>query len=180
MEEASVQKVDEDKKTILGNARAHWPVVAEHVSRRKLETFFFEWTDIRTFYKLKDDLLHPYISPDPRSPNHRELSSENKLAVTLYYLKDTGSLNMTGNTFGLHPSTVSKVIHQVCRAISDHLGPKYLKIPKTQDEMIEKVSEFEAKYGMPHLEPKYLKIPKTQDEMIEKVSEFEAKYGFGF
>ena len=56
---------------------------------------------------------------------------------------------MTGNTFGLHPSTVSKVIHQVCRAISDHLGPKYLKIPKTQDEMIEKVSKFEAKYGMP-------------------------------
>ena len=56
---------------------------------------------------------------------------------------------MTANTFGFHSIAVSKVVHHVYRAISDYLGPKYLKISATEDEMIEKVSEFEAKYVMP-------------------------------
>ena len=36
-----------------------------------------------------------------------------KVAICLYYLKDTGSLSMTVNTFGVHTSTASKVIRNV-------------------------------------------------------------------
>ena len=36
--------------------------------------------------------LNPYISPNDSSPNYRTLSAEKKLALTLYFLKDTGSL----------------------------------------------------------------------------------------
>ena len=46
--------------------------------------------------------ISPFISPEPNSPNYRLMSAEKKLAVTLYYLKDTGSLWMTANTIGLH------------------------------------------------------------------------------
>ena len=35
--------------------------------------------------------LDPYISPK-HSPNYRALSSKKKLAVTFYYLKDSGSI----------------------------------------------------------------------------------------
>ena len=71
-----------------------------------------------------------------------------KIALILYYLKDTGSLGMTVNTFGIAICTTAKIIYDVCHAISVHLGPRYICIPKTTEEMRQKVSEFESKYGM--------------------------------
>lgn len=94
------------------------------------------------------DELRPYISPDLSSPNYRALSAEKKVAVTLYYLKDTGSLGMTANTFGIAICTTSLIIFEICKAISSVLGPMYLKLPQNVNEMRQKVSEFEAKFGM--------------------------------
>ena len=99
------------------------------------------------FYELVEE-LRPYISPEQSSPNYRALTADKKVAVTLYYLKDTGSLGMTANTFGIAICTVSSVIFQVCKAISTVLGPRYLKLPQHESEMRHKVSEFEAKFGM--------------------------------
>ncbi len=61
--------------------------------------------------------LNPYISPNLSSPNYRALSAEKKLALTLYFLKDTGSLGMTANTFGVAINTASAVITEVCQVI---------------------------------------------------------------
>jgi hypothetical protein len=36
----------------------------------------------------------------------------------------------------------------VCTAISTHLSPKYIHLPKTEDEMRAKVAEFEAQFSM--------------------------------
>ena len=36
--------------------------------------------------------LRPYISPNPLSPNYRALNVEKKVAIALYYLKDTARL----------------------------------------------------------------------------------------
>ena len=55
---------------------------------------------------------------------------------------------MTANTFGVHHSTVSKVVVQVCSAISRHIQPDYIHLPRTQEEMKTKVAEFESKFGM--------------------------------
>ena len=68
--------------------------------------------------------------------------------MTLYYLKDTGSLWMTANTFGIHQCTVSKTLREVCSAVSKHLSPEYLHLPSTKEEMYSKVAEFETKFGM--------------------------------
>ena len=65
---------------------------------------------------LLADELSPFISPDFSAPR-MGLSVEKKLAITLHYLKDTGSVTVTANAFGVSRSTVS------------YLGPKYLKIP---------------------------------------------------
>ena len=56
------------------------------------------------------DELRTFLRPKPNSPNHRALSVEKKLAMTLYYLKDIGSLTMTANSFGVAIFTVSSVI----------------------------------------------------------------------
>ena len=94
------------------------------------------------------DILRPFITPNPLSPNYRSLSAEKKLAVILYLLKDTGSLTMTANAFGIHQSTTSKVIMEVCEATVTHLVPKYITLPKTREEMTSKVSQFDLKFGM--------------------------------
>ena len=100
-----------------------------------------------SFVRLESE-LRPYISPNPMSPNYRSLSSMKKLGITLYYLKDTGSLLMTANAFGVAICTVSTVVIEVSTVISKVLGPNYLHLPADMDEMRLKVSEFESKFGM--------------------------------
>ena len=95
-------------------------------SRRRMEKNFR--LPRERFVELAEE-LRPYISPNPLSPNYRALSTEKKLAVTLYYLKDTGSLAMTANTFSIAVSTASVIIGEVCKAITKNLGPKYVYMP---------------------------------------------------
>ena len=45
--------------------------------------------------------LRPYISPNLVSLNHRAPNAEKKVAITLYYLKDTASIGMAVNSFGV-------------------------------------------------------------------------------
>ena len=100
-----------------------------------------------SFMSLADE-LRPSIGPRNVSPNYRAITTEKKLAITLYYLEDTGSLWMTANTFGIHQCTVSKTVYCVCSAICINLGPKYLHLPRDKEERRQKVSEFELKFGM--------------------------------
>ncbi len=81
------------------------------------------------------DEISDHIAPNLNSPNHKALSPEKKVAITLYYLKDTGSQNMTANTFGVAQNTVSNVIFEVCSAISKYMGPKYLHLPGDKKSM---------------------------------------------
>ena len=92
--------------------------------------------------------ISPFISPKLNSPNYRLMSAEKKLAVTLYYLKDTGSLWMTANAFGLHQCTVSKTINEVCDVLNNEVGPEYLVLPKNEEDMRKVVSGFELKFGL--------------------------------
>ena len=98
------------------------------------------------FYTLLDE-IEPYLSPDSSSPNYRALSACTKLAITLYYLKDKGSLAMTANSFGIAVCTASKVITQVCKTICKQIGPKYIHMPRTHKDMREKIAQFESKFG---------------------------------
>ena len=56
------------------------------------------------------EYIYIYISPDRRSPNYRALDARKKLVITLYYLKDPGSINQTANLFGVNISTVSETV----------------------------------------------------------------------
>ena len=51
-------------------------------------------------------------------------------------MKDTGSLLMTATIFGIALSNASKIIYEVCKAITEHLGLKYMRLPRTEEEMI--------------------------------------------
>ena len=91
--------------------------------------------------------LWPYLLPG-KTPNYQFLPVEKKEAVTLYYLKDTGPLWITANTFEIYQCSVYENLHEVCSAVSKHLGPEDLHLPSTKEEIQSKVVEFETKFGM--------------------------------
>ena len=62
-------------------------------------------------------------------------------------LKDTGSIPMTANLFRIATSTVFKGIYEVCHAISKILCPKYIKVPRTIEEMRNLIMNFKSKHG---------------------------------
>ena len=97
-----------------------------------------EWKDnfrmSRSSFFLLCQKLKPLIQR--RTTIMREpVSVETQVALTLYYLSDECRLRKTANSFGLARSTVSVTIRRVCAAISNHLGPQYIKLPTTVTEV---------------------------------------------
>lgn len=97
--------------------------------------------------------LRPYIKGE--TTNMRlPVGVLKKVACTLYYLSDERRLRKTANAFGLSRSTVSVIIRQTCKAITDYLGPKYLRLPLSSTattvlEVEKLVSGFLKDHGMP-------------------------------
>ena len=53
------------------------------------------------------------------------------------------------NSFSLGKTTLSKVIHHVNSVISDKIGPKYIVLPKTREELEQHTRTFHNRYGFP-------------------------------
>ena len=132
-----------------------------------------EWREnfrmTRTSLLKLSELLRPHIegkTTKMRSP----VGVTKKVACTLYYLSDEGRLRKTANAFGLSRQVVSKIIREVCRAITLHLGSEYIKLPSTVAEMEDLVEHFYKNHGFPqcfgaidgtHIDIKQPKINST-------------------
>ena len=104
--------------------------------------------DRAVFMSVVDE-LRPFLQPG-RSPRGLDvLSVEKQLAMTLYFLKDQGSLMMTANAFGVANCTVSSVVRKVCDIITNFLGTIYIKLPNTIHKLNELVNGMENKCGFP-------------------------------
>ena len=108
------------------------------------ENFRMTKTSFMNFYEQ----LRPHIqrkSSNMRSP----VEVERQVAATIYYLSNEGRLRTTANAFGLSKSCVSINLRRVCRAITIHLGPKYIRLPRTDVEVRNLVKQFFDSYGVP-------------------------------
>ena len=52
-----------------------------------------------------------------------------------YYLADEGRYRKGANAFEISRSSVSLIVRKVSFIITYHLGPKYVKLPGSEDEM---------------------------------------------
>ena len=77
--------------------------VTTNTGRKKCQGLVFT-----NLYKTSNE---PFISPNLLSINIRVITAEKKLAITLYYLKDTGSFTITANSFGVATNTVGLIIY---------------------------------------------------------------------
>ena len=69
----------------------------------------------------------------------------------MYYLSDEGRYLKVANAFGIGISTVSETVHRVCKCISIVLGPEYIKLPTSEQDVHVKqaVSNFYDAHGFP-------------------------------
>ena len=100
-----------------------------------------------SFNKLCN-MLRPFIVKQ-RTNMRAPVSVEKQVAVFLYYTADEGRYRKVANAFGISKATVSTIIRRVAQAITFHLGPKYIKLPKTEEEVRTAESRFYAKFGFP-------------------------------
>ena len=68
-----------------------------------------------------------------------------KSAITLYYLKNTGPVWRTPNTFGVQQYIFPKMLSDVYKAINEILDPNYLYLPRNKKEIRQIVSKFVSK-----------------------------------
>lgn len=92
--------------------------------------------------------LRPHIEGQTTNMRH-PVDTSKKVACTLYFLSDVGRLRKTDNSLGLSRQTVSVIVRQTCRAITFHLGPKYIRLPFTEPEAEDHVSGFLQVHSMP-------------------------------
>ena len=100
-----------------------------------------------SFFKLTE-MLRPYIEHQVthmRSP----IPVEAQVAITLYYLSDEGRLRKVANAFGISRSSCSIIVRRVSKVITNHLGPLYIKLPMTEEEVKETVSKFYSAFEIP-------------------------------
>ena len=100
-----------------------------------------------SLYKLTEE-LRPYIEGKD-TVMRSAIDPVKQVAITLYYLSDEGRLRKTANAFGISRQTVYKIVRKVCKAITVYLGPKYVKLPFTEQEVNDLVKKFHRAHGFP-------------------------------
>ena len=93
--------------------------------------------ELRTYIERQETVMRP------------STSVEKQVAMTLYYLSDEGRMRKTANSFGISRSTVSVIVRRVTSAITQYLGPKYISLPLTADDVKEKTFGFYKAFGFP-------------------------------
>ena len=78
--------------------------------------------------------LRPYLTKHTTKVR-KPVPVETQVAVTQYYLAEKGRMRKVSNSFGLGKATVSKLIRRVTSVISEKLGPKYIALPETKEEV---------------------------------------------
>ena len=98
------------------------------------------------FFKLCDE-LHPFL--EKSTSTRHSISVEKQVVVTLYYLADEGRLRKVANAFGIGCSTVSTIIRNVSYVLAVYMGPRYIRLPTSEEELMDKVENFHSQYGIP-------------------------------
>ena len=99
------------------------------------------------FMKLCDK-VRPFLQKQSTGMRST-ISVEKQVAVTLYYLSDEGKYLKVANGFGIGRSTVSETVRRVSKCISIVLGPEYIKLPTSEQEVKEAVGFFYDAHGFP-------------------------------
>ena len=96
-------------------------------------------------------LIRPFYKEKSSKVCNDVISLEKRIAITLYYLKDQGSMTITANTFGVARCSVGKVLHEICKIITEDLGLQLIKFPVEEEEVTDTTAQFLNRFGFPQV-----------------------------
>lgn len=107
---------------------------------------------IRMSKTCYDDLLEKITSRIKKKDTHlrKAISPSERLTLTLRFLATGDSYQSLGYLFRIPPTTISRIIPEVCQALFDELKQDYLKIPATSDEWEKEAQSFDEIWNFPH------------------------------
>ena len=104
--------------------------------RLSKETFLFIISMVGDSVKRKDTKLR------------KAISSQKRIAITLYFIGSTAEYRTIANLFGVSKSFVCQCIKDVSEVIVTKLMTVFLSIPKG-DELLDIMKEYKEKWGFP-------------------------------
>ena len=75
---------------------------------------FFDYVKYVFLIKLVDT-IRPFAKLRSSKVRQERKSLLKRIAITLHYLKDQGSMKMTANIFGIARCTVGAFVHEICQ-----------------------------------------------------------------
>ena len=93
-------------------------------------------------------VIEPYITPRQVVGGNKIITAAERLTLTIRYLATGESYRSLSFQFRISISGISYIISDVCKAIVDHLGSMYLKVPSSQKEWLEIALKFEEKWNL--------------------------------
>ena len=99
-----------------------------------------------TFHYLCNQ-LRPLIQKQ-NTRMRRSLSTERRVAITLWVLATPGEYRSVAHLFRLARCTVCQIVNETCRAIVNKLLRVYIRFP-TRDSLNDVVRGFKEKFGIP-------------------------------
>ena len=117
--------------------------------------------------------LRPFLTK--KKSNFRiPLSVELQVAVTLYYLSDESHYRKISNAFGIGKSTTSVIIRQTTFVIAYILGPKYIKMPSTKEDVRDSVEKVFLKFGFPQclgaIDGTHIDIRQPEENSVDYIN----------
>ena len=96
-------------------------------------------------------MIRPFAVTRASKVRRDVLSLEKRVAVTLHYLKDQGSMRMIANAFGISRCTVGQIIQEICMFLTKNIGPELIKFPETKEDVSIEISAFLQRFGLPQV-----------------------------
>ena len=122
-----------------------WSVIVGRTFKKEDWVTNFRLSE-RTFLFLCDE-LNFYVSKQD-TKLRKAIPTHKRVAVALWRLATNADYRTIGHLFGISKASVLVIVEDFCSAVTNHLAPKYIKIP-TGNELKKSVTEFETKWGFP-------------------------------
>ena len=94
--------------------------------------------------------IEPQITPEESFHGTEPIRAEERLALTIRFLATGETFRSLHYQFRISERAISYIVSQVCGAIVDKLGEKYIVLPKTEEEWLQVSELFETRWQFPH------------------------------
>ena len=112
-----------------------------------------DWYENFRVRKTTFDYLCSKLRPAIKKRNtvlRAAICVEQRVAVCLWCLASSVEYRTVAHLFGISVASVCLIVRNVCKAIVQVLMPKYIRLPKTENELSDVVAGFNDMWGFPN------------------------------